>query len=81
MPYLEENKRELRAMKMIILTQKVDLQLATDLLAISQLEEVKEWDEYDMNQSQSQTVSQDLISKMNQDIEYIQAKLDWLGLY
>ena len=71
---LEEKKRELKAVKMTALKQKEGLQLV-----ISQLGEVK--DEYDMNQSQSQTVSQDLISKMNQDIEYIQSKLDWIGLY
>ena len=57
---------------MTALKQRADLQLA-----ISQLEEVK--DEYDMNQSQSQTVFQDLISKMNQDIKFIQSTLDWMG--
>ena len=59
---------------MTALKQRADLQLA-----ISQLEEVK--DEYDMNQSQSQTVFQDLISKMNQDIKFIQSTLDWMGSY
>ena len=69
-----ELKRELKAVKMTALRQKADLQLA-----ISQLEEVI--DEYEMNQSQSQTMFQNLISKMNQDIEYIQSTLDWIGSY
>ena len=69
-----ELKRELKAVKMTALRQKADLQLA-----ISQLEEVI--DEYEMNQSQSQTMFQDLISKMDHDIECIQSTLDWMGLY
>ena len=67
-----ELKRELKAVKMTALRQKADLQLA-----ISQLEEVI--DEYEMNQSQSQTMFQDLISKVNQNIESIQFIMDRIG--
>ena len=43
---------------------------------ISLLEEVE-----DANNIQPQTVFKDFISKMNQDIEFIQSTLDWIDNY
>ena len=47
--------------------------------AISQLEEIEEG--CDINQSQSQTMFQDLISKIDQDIEFIQSTQDRIRFY
>ena len=43
---------------------------------ISSVEEVE-----DANNIQPQTVFKDFISKMNQDIEFIQSTLDWIDNY
>ena len=71
---IEKKQREVKAVKMTALGQKADLQSA-----ISQLEEIEE--ECDINQSQSQTMFQDLISKMDQDIEFIQSTQDRIRFY
>ena len=65
---LKNRKKELKKVMEMALQQKVYIQCV-----ISILEEVE-----DANDIQSQTVFQDFISKMNQDIEFIQSTLDWI---
>ena len=62
-------KKELRAKMKTVLQQKASLQKEAEHLAL------------DMNQGQSQTMFQNLISKMNQDVEYIKSTLEQIRSY
>ena len=62
---------QVRALKNRKKELKKVMEMALELISI--LEEVE-----DANGIQSQTVFQDFISKMNQDIEFIQSTLDWI---
>ena len=65
---------QVRALKNRKKELKKVMEMALELISI--LEEVE-----DANGIQSQTVFQDFISKMNQDIEFIQSTLDWIDNY